>query len=271
MKNILIPTDFNLKSLNSLKYAIELYKDTTIKFVLLHMMKVPSSIPELLTMPRDYDIVEKIDPEFEKALKRFRREYIVEIDSIEIMHAYGSIVQQVNAHIEMMDIDVVLFPESVMKEHTPYEEYLQLFDECSAPVLFVPENYSNKSPAHIAYLADINDKNTLDHTALMSEIASDNNAHFILCFIIKDEKDIGKLTANFLSLIRYFSAQDMGYTLQFIPEKHFKKGVNEFIRTYNIDMMLLGTRKKFAIFTTAMQRRVKAITEARVPFIALSR
>lgn len=270
MKNILIPTDFNLKSLNSLKYAIELYKDTTIKFVLLHMMKVPSSIPDLLTMPRNNDVVEKIDPEFEKALRRFRREYIVEVESIEIVHAYGNIVQQVNAHIEMMNIDVVLFPETVMKEYSPYEGYLQLFDDCSAPVLFVPENYAHKSPVHIAYLADINDKNSMDHTGLMSEIAADNNAHFILCFIIKEDKDIGKLTGNFLSLIQYFSAQNMGYTLQFIPERHFKKGVNEFIRTFNIDMMLMGSRKKFALFATALKRRVKAIAEARVPFISLA-
>jgi hypothetical protein len=271
MKSILIPTDFNLKSLNSLKYAIELYKDTTIKFVLLHMMKVPSSIPELLTMSRDYDVVEKIDPEFENALKRFRREYIIEVDSIEIVHAYGNVVQQVNAHIDMMQIDVVLFPEAVMKENVPYEEYLQLIDECSAPVLFVPENYSQKSPAHIAYLADINDKDAMNHIGLISEIASSNNAHFILCFIIRNDKDIGKFTGNFLSLIQYFSAQDMGYTLQFIPEKHFKKGVSDFIRTFNIDMMLMGTRKKFALFATAMQRRVKAIAEARVPFISLAR
>jgi hypothetical protein len=109
---ILIPTDFHVESLNTLKLAVNLIEADKVDVVLMYAENLSSSITELLFY-NPKKIVESLKTaDFEEAISILKNRYETRINSIsyEIFHGYR--VSAIEDFIESKEIDLIYLPKT---------------------------------------------------------------------------------------------------------------------------------------------------------------
>ncbi len=91
-KTILIPIDFRVASLNTLKLALEPYSEDTIEVILLHAEYLNDSITELLFYTPKKIVSSYMTNEFKEALEIIRNRFEGKIKyiNIELFHGYNT-------------------------------------------------------------------------------------------------------------------------------------------------------------------------------------
>jgi len=107
MKTILIPTNYQASSLDSVRDICELLKDDEIKLVFVHMFKLSDSIGELLMLSKRSREYEKVSDDFYKGCVALRNEYDC-VKAIKIDFLYGSTMSIFRNFLEDNEIDMVL-------------------------------------------------------------------------------------------------------------------------------------------------------------------
>jgi len=111
-KKILIPIDFNVESLNTLRRALDGQGDNQVEVVLLYAEYPPDSITELLFYSSTKRCKQLITPNFQEALNILKNRYernIISI-SLEIFHGYGR--PAFKNFVEGHRIDSIYIPKS---------------------------------------------------------------------------------------------------------------------------------------------------------------
>ncbi|MBN8694262.1 MAG: hypothetical protein J0L69_13795 [Bacteroidetes bacterium] len=109
-KNILIPIDFCVTSLNTVKIALEENKDQPVRIVLLYAEFLNDSITDLLFYSPQKIIKSKQSPEFKEALEILRNRYGLKPSDfiIELLHHNNS--SQLNFILQSNNITAVYIP-----------------------------------------------------------------------------------------------------------------------------------------------------------------
>jgi len=115
MKTLLIPTDFNVKSLNCIPDLIQQYTPQKLNIILVHMMKITDNIHELLMLSRRSAEHQHISAEFYNACALLKREHANSINNIRIEFFYGSTVAVFKNFLEANEVDSI-----VMLQNYPY-------------------------------------------------------------------------------------------------------------------------------------------------------
>lgn len=110
VKTILIPIDFSIESLNTLKYALEQNKQEKFKIVLFYAETLSTSISDLLFYSPIKRIQELSTPKFKDAIHIIKNTYESNIQQIriELFHGYNKNAF-LNFH-EGFQIDLVYLP-----------------------------------------------------------------------------------------------------------------------------------------------------------------
>jgi hypothetical protein len=111
MKTLLIPTDFNLASLNCIPGLVQSYAPEKVEVILVHMMKVTDNIGELLMLSRRSSEYRHISEDFYKACARLKRLYAANINNIRIEFFYGSTVAVFKNFLEANEVDAIVMLE----------------------------------------------------------------------------------------------------------------------------------------------------------------
>jgi hypothetical protein len=107
MKNILIPTDFNVNALTCIENLCEQHENTRFQLIFIHLFKISDSITDLLMLSRrnrDYDYVSN---HFYQACERIKAAY-PQVESIKVDFFYGSTLSMFRNYLEAQGIDAVL-------------------------------------------------------------------------------------------------------------------------------------------------------------------
>ncbi len=107
MKNILIPTDFNVNALTCIENLCEQHENTRFQLIFIHLFKISDSITDLLMLSRrnrDYDYVSN---HFYQACERIKAAY-PQVESIKVDFFYGSTLSTFRNYLEAQDVDAVL-------------------------------------------------------------------------------------------------------------------------------------------------------------------
>lgn len=110
-KRILIPTDFNIESLNTLKRALDGLGDTEVHIVLMYSEYISQSITDLLFYSPETKRNDLLTPAFKEALNILKNRYEKNILSIrvEFFHGYG--VSAFKNFLEGHKIDLIFVPK----------------------------------------------------------------------------------------------------------------------------------------------------------------
>lgn len=116
MKHILIPTDFSIHSLQPVHEALAAHAGTEVKITLLHLLRMPSGISDLLMLSRRSKPYELIREPFRDACNILKNRYASQLKDLRVEFQYGSTAAFLNNYLEATNVAAVY-----MLEHHPYE------------------------------------------------------------------------------------------------------------------------------------------------------
>lgn len=111
MKTLLIPTDFNLATLNCIPGLVQRYTPEKVDIILVHMMKVTDNMGELLMLSRRSSEYRHISEDFYKACSQLKQQYAGRIANIRIDFFYGSTVAVFKNFLEANGVNAIVMLE----------------------------------------------------------------------------------------------------------------------------------------------------------------
>lgn len=110
-KNILIPIDFNVASLNTLKIALDTHKDEEINVLLIYALNLSNSITELLFQSPRKIIQSLTNSNFEDGISILKNSYESNLKTLKIELFYGSNVQAISNFSAARKIELICIPQ----------------------------------------------------------------------------------------------------------------------------------------------------------------
>ena len=140
MKTILIPTDYQASSLDSVHAVCRQLKNEDINLVFVHVFKLSDSYADLLMLSRRSREYEKVSDEFYRYCNVLRAQY-PQIKNIKIDFLYGSTLSMFKDFIEHNEVDMVLEKDSYLFTpiHQSSVDPLLLIKRSGLPVINIPK------------------------------------------------------------------------------------------------------------------------------------
>ncbi len=111
MKNVLIPTDFTIKSLNQVKHAVALLPENYLNITLFHVLQTSDSIGDLLLFSkRRLRYYDQISDDFNEACEILKNKYRTQISRLHTTFLFGSSAAVFSNFLEGNHIDLVFLP-----------------------------------------------------------------------------------------------------------------------------------------------------------------
>jgi len=111
-KTILIPIDFRVASLNTLKYALERSSGEPNHVILIYAEYLEDSITELLFYRPQSKIASKITPEFRDALEVLRNRFEFQIVNLDIKLFHNRSRRGLRRFVENHEVDEIYIPQT---------------------------------------------------------------------------------------------------------------------------------------------------------------
>lgn len=146
-KTILVPTDFCVPSLNTLRLALEQTTEPRVNVVLLHCQTLDDSITELLFYSPSRIIRDLLTDDFREALSILNNRFENRIGQLEIKLFHGHAQSVFDTLLDTLQIDAIYFSRSyeqrltnrafdatpyIVKGVIPYQELEWLHQETTA-------------------------------------------------------------------------------------------------------------------------------------------
>ena len=107
MKNILIPTDFSIASLECIHDLCQQYEGKSFRLIFIHLFKISDSITELLLLSKRNREYEYVSDEFYKGCENIKDKY-PQVETIKVDFFYGSTLSMFRNYLEAHCINAVL-------------------------------------------------------------------------------------------------------------------------------------------------------------------
>lgn len=179
MKKILLPTDFSQNSWNSIKYALQLFKEETCKFYLLNTY-TPTiyQVEYLLGNPAQYDVPDPVRETSMEKLKileeRINTEFNNSKHSVETMSVFNTLIPEIIEVVEDKGIDYVIMGTkgaTGAKEILFGSNTVHVIKNAKCPVLAIPSDFAYESPHEILFPSDYEVNFKDDHIKPIIDIA----------------------------------------------------------------------------------------------------
>lgn len=112
LKTILVPIDFRVSSLNTLKYALEKSSGEPHRVMLIYAEYLEDSISELLFYRPESKIASKITPEFRNALEVLRNRFEYQIVDLEIKLFHNRSRRGLRRFVENNNVEAIYIPKT---------------------------------------------------------------------------------------------------------------------------------------------------------------
>lgn len=111
MKNILIPSDFTVQSLNYLASLLPQVASERLNILLVHAFAMPDSLVDLMLLSRRNEENEYVSAEFQKHCQQWEKAHRDRIHSIRVKCFYGSTKALFKNFLEGHRIDLIAYPK----------------------------------------------------------------------------------------------------------------------------------------------------------------
>ena len=148
MKHAIIPTDFTIRSLQSIHDVMNHYNEGQVKITLLHLVDVPDAIGDLLFRLRRMESRYPVPDAFRQACEVMRNKYDDRLAELKITVQYGTTPAYLENLLEGFKTDHV-FIQSGYELGRPFNEsipMLPLIRRCDCRVVETQTPYRTEQP-----------------------------------------------------------------------------------------------------------------------------
>lgn len=137
-KTLLVPIDFTIEALNTVKHALSRHAGESVNLILLHSEHLSNSIPELLFYSK-YNLVEKLrTPPFEEALTILKNRFESNLKILIIDVFHGFTAGAYTSFAESRKVDMAYIPRTYrLKTIENSFDPTPLIKRCGLPYLEV--------------------------------------------------------------------------------------------------------------------------------------
>lgn len=277
MKNILLLTDFTVKSENAHDYALKLFKGQKCDFHLLSVQKFwEYTMDDLMVANPQDDITSALLGDNKASLRETKEQLIKqtlkEDFNFHTIVDYDVFTKAINDAIDSYDIDLIVcgtdgksdIIESVLSSHT-----LRIIRNTNCPLLAVPESFVFVKPSNIEYLLDYDD--VFDECGkeaflqLVKKIPSTIHVMRLNYGFVIESIDYKKEQED---IIKYFHGTPVVYETHLDEEPIAV--IEESIQKRAIQLQVLSARKESFIDRIFSNSHLsKIVNRARVPILIL--
>jgi nucleotide-binding universal stress UspA family protein len=255
---VLIPTDFSEASQSAVQYAVHLLNKTEGAMIyLLFNASEPLREEEKAAYEQD----------FKEIKDRFPSETPIHYESIiktgELIPSILEARAEVEANLIVMGTKGSHASEAIATSNTS-----ELVLKADCPVLAVPDEIHHFSMKNIALAIDNKALEETDQLALLHNIARQFNAEVHVLTIENDENPIVD-SEQHASTLEYY-LETLNYHHTFPKNSDIEKGINDYIKTYNIDLLTLLPRIHTKYSKPSQGRLVKLLTlRTTIPLLSI--
>jgi len=277
MQTILIPTDFSENSLNALKYAVEVYKDSPAKIYILHAYadEVYEAMSESMDEDEFVTISDQVHQETKKSLTDFKNK--IETfsknpeHSFEIIADFGQLVDSVNELVNRKNIDLVVMGTKGVSEDkniTFGSNTLQVIKYVNCPVLAVPSIYGEAAPQNLLFPTDFMLPYKARELALVSGIAKRFNTQIHLLHVSKFQSLSKRKRDNKQLLKNKFFENKVSSHVN--SSSDITSGINTFVKENKIDMLVMVNTRHSYLENVLYESTIEKIgLHIHIPFLVL--
>ncbi|PKP47075.1 MAG: hypothetical protein CVT95_06120 [Bacteroidetes bacterium HGW-Bacteroidetes-12] len=246
MKTILLPTDFSGNSKNAINWAIQFYSKEEVNFILLHSYHSLQSgassvvsINEILRKQAVEDLKnykEELERTFENKKHTFGYEAIYgdAIHAVETTTKGKENVFVVVGAKGMSGVEKLFFGSNTS----------EIIKNSSTPVFVIPENVTFNSIDKIAIAVDFQKNIKDDLFQPVLEILIKSKAQLRPFYVENSEVVIDEKTEQEVTNEYVKQLNQQQFTITKINEEDPLTGVQKYIHSHNIDLLVLVNRKK---------------------------
>ncbi|UYQ92650.1 hypothetical protein MKQ68_21455 [Chitinophaga horti] len=139
MKNILVPTDFSIRSLGYVHSVVEKQNGEPVNIVLMHALKMPDSIIDLLQFGRGARHYELITAEFREACEILKNKYASAIGQLSVEFFVGTTNAAFRNFLAANSISAIACPTEDTYQLPDKESFnpIRLIRKCKYPLVDV--------------------------------------------------------------------------------------------------------------------------------------
>ena len=268
MKTILLPTDFSDNSWKAIEYALQLFKNETCNFYIMHALDSMVSAPSTGVTSRRasqviYDSrINSSKDDLAKLLKKVQDYSTNPKHTFETKLVNGSLIAAVKAFSETTDVQLAIIGNkgaTALQKVTFGSNATQLILKLSCPIIAVPDTVHAVNMTEIGFATDYTIENFGNGLNLLKEIALSNNAILSVVNVVSKSTDsIPELKSKRETLENAFKPVQLEYyTLTDVP---VELGIKVFSESRKIDMLALITKRRSFFEKLTTKSHSKAIS-----------
>ncbi|MBL1231111.1 MAG: universal stress protein [Flavobacteriales bacterium] len=250
MMTILLPTDFSNNAKNAIFYALELYKNQEVNFILMNAFHpthddmansiTGGSLNDLLSQASEKQLQELI------AEIKSKKQLNNKKHSFSFKSVYGSLVEIIDTFVDKHPIDLIVMGAkgmSAVEKIVFGSNTYAVIKEVDCPALVIPDKVSYSSPSTISIATDFKEIKKKNIFATLQPLVKDFKPEITLFNVTEemksigaDEKQMAQSITNILDVAdiktSYFKHEDVIY------------GTKEYVKQHNTSLMVLVNKKR---------------------------
>jgi nucleotide-binding universal stress UspA family protein len=249
MMTILLPTDFSKNAKNAILYALELYKNQEVNFILMNAFHpthddmansiTGGSLNDLLSQASEKQLQELITEIKAKHISNNNH-------SFSFKSAYGSLVEIIDTFVDKHPIDLIVMGAkgmSAVEKIVFGSNTYAVIKEVDCPALVIPDNVTFTSPSNLSIATDFNEIKNKKIFSVLQTLINDYKPEVTMFNVTEEMKPVGaeekqmaQSIANILNInainTTYFKHEDVIY------------GTKEYVKQHNTSLMVLVNKKR---------------------------
>ncbi|WP_435625288.1 universal stress protein [Flagellimonas sp.] len=249
MLNILLPTDFSDNAQNAIDYCLQLYKDTTCQFHLMHVYtpaiyRVDYALgsPGQIGFPDDYKYY--TESRLEKVKKKVETKFNNPRHTFLIHSAFNHLVGEVQEMTENKTVDLVAMGTqgaTGAKEIFLGSNAVHVLKKSKAPVLVIPQECNFKSLENILFPTDFEVDYGLTDLYFLQDLVKLHSSKLHIMHVAVPEG----LTAEQekYKAVLFNMLKDMDYVYHNLPDQELIEAINSYETEHNIGLLTMVRNK----------------------------
>ena len=240
VKTILLPTDFSSSAHNAIKYALSLWADEPVKFLLLNAYYLIHSSQEMLISVED--ILR------DNSIRMLQKE-LTFIDSqdadhpveIEALSRGGDPIKVIKKVIIERAVDIVVMGTkgaTGLKEKLIGSNTAKMISKTRCPVIIVPDNVTYHQPKKIAFAVKMDHQKGLDGLEPLVAISQKYQSQVLFLNVASPQ---GRLSKEQIWQKLSFNGhlKKIEYTFHMVEDDRVIDGINDFIKSNKVDLLVV--------------------------------